>query len=277
MLEVLAFFIDICEKNQLRYSLAYGSILGAVRHHGIIPWDDDIDTYMPRPDYEKFIQIFKQLKSSEYEILLPGETDYYAEPFAKIGNKNTSLLFDKIHPVDYGVFIDIFPLDGAPKTTKERHANFNSFNNWLRIYRVFQTRHTLKSYWYMLTHGAHKHAMMYLLLKPFWKKAKYYCTKKMLKIAHSTPYDNSDYVIQYRDDSYGIEKAHFPRIWIEQTQKVPFENMMVRIPLDADAYLKHYYGDYMVLPPEDKRDDRHTIDYMNLDRREPMKEILTKI
>lgn len=277
MIGVLSFFCNFCEEHKLRYSLAYGSVLGAVRHKGIIPWDYDIDTYMPRPDYEKFVMLFKKERPNNYQLLTPQDTPFYPEPLAKLGDKNTSLLFTKFFPVDYGIFIDIFPIDGAAENANERKKDFKKFNNYIRLFRVFQSSRRVREMLKLFLHGGYKHVFLSLFSIPFNKFLKKYCIEKMVEISYSHPYENSKYVIQYRDDSYGLEKSWIPREWIEKTIIVPFETINVRIPQQYDAYLKHYYGDYMQLPPENKRDDRHVIDYLNINMRESMESILEKL
>ena len=276
MVSVLSHFAEFCEEHNLRYSLAYGSVLGAVRHKGIIPWDYDIDTYMPRPDYEKFIKLFKEERSYDYQLLTPYDP-FYPEPFAKIGDKHTSLLFTTTYPVDYGIFIDIFPLDGAADNNVKRGDDFDKFNSLIKLFRLAQKTRSRKALANILKNGWYLHALLLLFSTPFKNLIKSHCIRRMKRLANSHPYDSSDYVIQYRDDSYGREKAWFPREWIENTIKVSFEGIMVRIPKDYDKYLKHYYGNYMQLPPENKRDDRHAIDFLNIDEREPMKDILAKL
>lgn len=277
MINVLKIFISFCEKHRLRYSLAYGSVLGAVRHKGIIPWDYDVDVYMPRPDYLKFIDIFDRQGPEGYHILTPQKTSFYPEPFAKIADSNTSLVFTKFFPVDYGIFIDIFPLDGASSNIVDCKKDYVRFNFLIRLFRLCQTSMNLKESLQMIYRGGYKHVFLSILVSPFKKTIRYYCIKKAQKIYNNNQYGVTDNVIQYRDDSYGLEKSWFPRKWIEDTIEVPFENITARIPKDFDDYLRHYYGDYMQLPPEDKRDDRHAIDYLNLDEREPINDILSKL
>ena len=276
MVGVLAHFVDFCEEHNLRYSLAYGSVLGAIRHKGIIPWDYDIDTYMPRPDYEKFLKMYKEHHLTGYELLTPYD-NYYPESFAKLGDINTSLLFTSNFPVDYGIFIDIFPLDGAADALDQRECDFDRFNACLRWYRGAQITRNKKKLFKLLRRGRIILLFKFFLTTPFKSVIKNYCINKMKRISLAHSFETSEYVIQYRDDSYGREKSWFPRQWIESTIKVSFEGISVRIPREYDAYLKHYYGDYMQLPPEDKRDDRHAIDYLNINRREPMKDILAKL
>ena len=276
MVGVLSHFAEFCEENNLRYSLAYGSVLGAVRHKGIIPWDYDIDTYMPRPDYERFLKLYKEQSPTGYELLTPYD-NCYPEPFAKLGDKNTTLLFTSSFPVDYGIFIDIFPLDGASDALDYRERDFDRFNSYLRWYRAAQITRNKNKLLDLMCRRRIILLLKLLLTAPFRGGIKNYCIKKMKRISLGHSFETSNYVMQYRDDSYGREKSWFPRQWIENTIKVPFEGISVRIPKDYDFYLKHYYGDYMQLPPEDKRDDRHTIDYLNINEREPMKDILAKL
>lgn len=277
MVAVLAYFVDFCERYHLRYSLAYGSVLGAVRHKGIIPWDYDIDTYMPRPDYERFIELFKKEAPADYHLLTPNDTPYYPEPFAKIGDENTTLLFTKLFPVNYGVFIDVFVLDGAAVEEVERKCNFANFNKYIRLFRVFQSSRNAKELLTLFCQGGYKHVLLAIIGAPFKKWIKGYCLKQMRKISYRNPYEKSEYAIQYRDDSYGCQKSWLPKKWIEETIIVPFESINVRIPKEYDSYLKHYYGDYMQLPPEDKRDDRHEIDYLNIHQRESLKDVIAKL
>ena len=109
-------FIDVCNKNKLRYYAAYGTALGAVRHRGIIPWDDDIDVWMPREDYERFLSLRNQLTATPYEILDIQNKGYYLY-FAKFCNKNTTLIEREGKPI-IGLYIDIFPLDNYDPSKK---------------------------------------------------------------------------------------------------------------------------------------------------------------
>ena len=115
MLEILDEFARICDENNLNYFLHGGTLIGAVRHKGFIPWDDDIDVAMPRKDYEKFIDIFYNLENTNYYILSdrsPENTSYYYNPFFKLCKKGTVFADKSIKPDEYsGIYIDIFPFD----------------------------------------------------------------------------------------------------------------------------------------------------------------------
>ena len=114
---ILKWFAEFCDNNNLRYYLAYGTLLGAIRHKDFIPWDDDVDVYMPRPDYEKFIECFaKQYNDSKYELRsrLNNKVNL---PFEKIVDMTTTVR-SNMNDVDDHLWIDIFPLDGLSSSEK---------------------------------------------------------------------------------------------------------------------------------------------------------------
>ena len=121
MLPVLVFIDKICREHNLRYSLAYGTLIGAIRHKGFIPWDDDIDILMPRPDYEKLQNIIKNMNSDEFGIMDSNDLDsFYVTRMAKIFNKKTYLKeFPHKYILEYGAFVDIFAVNGMPDNVAE--------------------------------------------------------------------------------------------------------------------------------------------------------------
>ena len=125
MLPVLVFIDKICREHNLRYSLAYGTLIGAIRHKGFIPWDDDIDILMPRPDYEKLQNIIKNMNSDEFGIMDSNDLDsFYVTRMAKIFNKKTYLKeFPHKYILEYGAFVDIFAVNGMPDNVAEIKKN----------------------------------------------------------------------------------------------------------------------------------------------------------
>ena len=115
-ISILDYIASVCEENNIGYYLAYGTLLGAIRHHGFIPWDDDIDIYMLREDYMKFIEIAKEHIHHRYKLLsIYNDDDYYYE-FAKVVDSNTKLKINNVKQIKKeGVWVDIFPLDNVPK------------------------------------------------------------------------------------------------------------------------------------------------------------------
>ena len=122
-LNILREIHKICEENNLRYYLAYGTLLGAVRHKGFIPWDDDIDIVMPRPDYIRFFEIAKSDTCDFYSI---EKNDEYIYSFGKASRKNTVIIPDGMRcKIELGISVDIFPLDGAGQSTEEGEETFS--------------------------------------------------------------------------------------------------------------------------------------------------------
>ena len=110
LLKTMKAFTDVCRRNDIEYIAAYGTVLGAIRHKGLIPWDDDIDVFMTRENYEKFLRLKKTLAGSDYEIVDLDDKGYYL-PFAKFCDANTTIWEVENLPFIFGVFIDVFPLD----------------------------------------------------------------------------------------------------------------------------------------------------------------------
>ena len=120
ILDILKKFISICEEHHLTYYCCGGTAIGAIRHHGMIPWDDDIDVFMPRPDYDRLLDICGENGDlGEYELHTPYNTDNYFMYFSKLCKKGTTILERKDTHCVFGLFVDIFPLDGTAEEMEE--------------------------------------------------------------------------------------------------------------------------------------------------------------
>lgn len=266
--------MTICDTHHLNYILSYGSCLGAVRHQGIIPWDDDIDICMPRPDYEAFIQICRNMDLGDYELYTPEDTPHYFEHYVRFGYKKSTMLFSIKRPCLMGIYIDIFPVDGilSVKQSQKSYFRFRLFN--ILLHRSF-SNFTLSDQLKWLKKGNLINVLLSAIIgvnKSFWQRL---CLHQIKIICNEYPYQTSDYVSCYVGDYY--IKNIIPRKWIDETITVPFEGLNVKIPKMYEEYLTHYYGDWRQLPPEDKRDDRHIIDYLNLEKRASLEEIMSEI
>lgn len=265
LIEILSFFIKYCDSNQLRYYCCGGTAIGAVRHNGFIPWDDDIDVYMPRPDYEKFLNEFND---QNYEIMSYNNSSRYCYSFAKLCDKKSSLIELDTQPYVEGLYIDIFPLDGASN-------NFCNFKINKTIYAILQriliaktTPVSLKMMWKACRQGYY-YALTILpfyVIKPFL--ARKYLNYMFSRIETKYNYDQCDNIAIYTG-SYGL-KEYIPKSWIGEGYNVKFENLEVKIPQEYDFYLQHFYGDYMKLPPIEKRKSHHFATYYNLEERVSM-------
>lgn len=253
--ELLKSFISVCEKLNLKYYLLGGTLLGAVRHKGFIPWDDDIDVGMPRADYEIFIKEGQKYLPEEYFIQARStEPDFHA-CFAKIRNSKTTFLETPIRhfKVNHGVFIDIFPLDfcsSDPKVRKRQKRRINLCT--MRIANEFfapQRRRTLKS------------GLISLALKlryPDYRKA-VKSKEDIYKLC-----DTGEFLANF-GGAWG-EKEIVPAEWYAEGCDLEFEGLVVKAPKEYEKWLTQVYGDYMKLPPVEKRVIHHCVDVIDVDK-----------
>lgn len=270
LLGIINKIMAICEENNIHWFVSYGACIGAVRHKGCIPWDDDIDICMPRPDYDRFVKICKESDLGEYELAIINETPGYYEHFVRLYDKNSTLYFSTDFVHVGGIFIDIFPLDGAADGNVE--ANLKRFRLW-QVISHYSRFHFSKNYRrQILKKGPIITYLLIIFTSLFRKPLQKLSLKQIEKTIRKYPYENSEYCMYYVD-VYGMRNV-IQKKWVEETIFVPFENIQVRIPKYYDKYLTHIYGDYMTPPPDDKKDDRHAMAYLDFDRRLSREEIL---
>lgn len=277
ILQVFKDFIKICEEHNLQYFCHGGTAIGVVRHQGMIPWDDDIDVLMPRPDYEEFLKLFPNLNQSNYELMVPGKDKSYYLPFTKMCDRSTTLLEFEHVPCVFGAFIDIFPLDGASFIRKEREKDWLYFRrtaNKLMILpkssksnirwffdRLFKLQ--LRTAWYEISSAFNKDA----------KSKEVHDILRNIMTRHM--YSNAKYVGSY-GSQFGI-KAFWPREWFAGYENMVFEGLQVRVPKGYNDILTQVYGDYMSLPSRENRVSGHYVAYLNLHKRLGVEEVLKLI
>lgn len=242
MLEALQTF---CEANNIRFYMAGGTLLGAVRHQGFIPWDDDVDLMIPRPDYERLVREFKHDRYVISSCEVDGE---YLNPFGRMWDTHTSLIFDHFMEREIGVFIDLFAIDGYPEDDAEALRYSQKLYkkrmniNW-KMARYFQTNDP----------NFFKACFTKLRMR---KSANYY-SNRYNEYVKRLPYEGSAYV-GVTTTTVNIMKERNPRSIYENTVYLPFGRLKLPSIGGYDHYLKHLYGDYMQLPPEDERITTHT-------------------
>jgi lipopolysaccharide cholinephosphotransferase len=247
-LELLDAFVNYCSINSLRYYLYYGSLLGAVRHKGYIPWDDDIDLAMPRRDYEYLINNFTN-SSTDISIVSIHNNSEYPIPFAKLSFNQTDLVENIDLPIsNLGINIDIFPIDGLPKKRSKIFIHNKKIGLLkcmvnIKVVKISNQRNILKN------------ILIYIgkfLLKPIKIN---YLIKKTDNICKSYDFDLSNQVVSF----FGAykKKEIMPKASFNQTNIVRFEDRNLNAPGDYDFILGLLYGDYMKIPKKINQKSTH--------------------
>ena len=267
IVDILKAFIKICKQNGLRYYCAGGTAIGAVRHSGMIPWDDDIDVFMPRPDYDKFFEICGRMDMECYETVTPHHNDKYPLYFSKLVSKSTTLQEEADIPFVTGLYIDIFPLDGASDDMSEALKLKKKFIKLAHRLTAISTRNTFSEYISLLFD---RNEWGRFLIKLWGFVDRKGCRRHLLKsmdaICSTYNYDESSNVITY-SGVYG-KREIYPKSWIEKPSQFQFEGLTVDLPGEYDTYLRNFFGDYMKLPPVEQRTTIHSRTYFNLNKRE---------
>ena len=259
MLDILKRFIGLCETYQCAYWACGGTLIGAIRHNGFIPWDDDLDVFMPRPDYEKLWAHKEEINASGPMKLVrtTREKNYHHRVMRLVDTETTFINARCIHEdIEHGVYIDIIPMDACAKNPFSRLGQIVS-SIFFSVYNV-QTLPEL--------HGGKAYrALVGTLLKlvpsperryRIWsrnekrmQKAEWGTTPKAVELACSL----------------GVLLRPYPAEWFAAVEKHPFEDTEINIPIGYDAYLRQVFGDYMLLPPEEKRIPRHNTVKLDLE------------
>lgn len=252
-LNILKVVADYCDDNDLVYFLGYGTLLGAVRHKGYIPWDDDIDIIMPRADYERFI---KEFKINNYDVKSHYKDSDYPYAYAKVSYEKSILLENTDLKYAIGINIDIFPLDKFPESRKKIK----------RLYKEIKFYESLLKIKYIVINPNRRlyKNIILKLGKTILKPLKYPIIINKI----------NEKAILYKDvehicnigcivDSYGIKDIMDKTIFDNKT-KLEFEGCSFHAPEKHNEYLTNIYGEYMKLPPEEDRKTHHDFEAFKL-------------
>ena len=251
MLDILVYFSQFCKENNLTFTLAGGTILGAVRHKGFIPWDDDLDVFMLREDYEKLYELWPvKADTGRYACVRSNETVNIHHSATEIKDNNTTMI--NHHSVDcdihHGIMIDVIPMDGVPA------------NRWSRFWQMAASMvyccfnfQRLPDHKGKVTYYATKLALG-LVRSP---KLRYKIWKAAERRIARYGTEQCDLVASFGEGP-SIMEMRFPTEWFRSPVMLEFEGHPMPVPADYDAVLRALYGDYMQLPPEEDRVPRHT-------------------
>lgn len=252
-LDLLLKFDAVCKKEGLQYFLIGGTLLGAIRHKGYIPWDDDVDVVMVRSEYEKLLHLDPQV-FAPYFLQTPETDEGYYYSFATLRNSNTSAIPEpfRFQPFNKGIQIDIFPMDNAKledleerfekirELTLENSANMRRSNpdpteEDLRRMEQYPYRDPMK----------------------VWREIE--------AEARRYEHEETEYLNLAVLTLYSAPKLCFPKKCFDKTVYAEFEGFEFPIPYEYDEVLRQQYGDYMIFPPVEKRGTWHSNIYMNPD------------
>jgi len=247
MTELLRSFHDFCETHELRYYIAYGTLIGAVRHGGFIPWDDDIDVVMPRPDYEKFIELTRNGMGKDRLVESMKTKKDYIYPFAKLIDPRTRII-EEFYNADTGIYIDIFPIDGLPQNEADIKAHYQKMDKLRKL-------HSLAYQEELSWDNPIKHALLKTVAFVMRRFGRKFILNRIDQFAQTYDFDHSD-MMGLQVWGYGSRAATSKTEGLPVTM-MKFETLSVKAPANYDAWLTQVYGDYMTPPPENKRASTH--------------------
>ena len=270
LFRTFSFTIDFLERNNITWYVCGGTALGAVRHKGIIPWDDDIDIYVPRKDYDRLLDMSDCFQGTGYRLSSIRNDGYYL-PFAKIEDANTSIWEYPQYRYITGVYIDIFPMDSFDMSEKEvveiQHRyirlwwNYQHSLNTMSFYDTIRTKDKNKIHsWFM-------HKLIW------WKKDKLLNEiKEYERWFAAQSGKNCVCVFTWSGRVFRSE-------WFEELLRMPFDELSVNVPSHYHEYLTLLYGDYMTPPPVKERIMAHDAlrYYCNLTKRVTLEEAMEDI
>lgn len=252
-LNILQEVADFCDENNIKYYLFCGTLIGAVRHNGYIPWDDDIDICMPRKDYEKFYNLFNKNNSSDLKFIDYRNYKGYYLASGKVINTKTVMKEKTNFNCEIGVYIDVFAMDNMP-TDKRKAIYFDRLINPFRKILLLKTiapdegRQSYKNF--VLKIGN-------IVFKPIPTKLLIWTITNLAK-----KHNDDDFCQNIGDISvftYGL-KEMFPVDYFGDGVKLIFEGRSFTVPEKYDLLLKKMYGDYMKLPPIEKQISHHSFE-----------------
>lgn len=247
--DILKMFDSFCSENGIKYFLAFGTLLGAVRYKKFIPWDDDVDVLVPRDDYDRLIKLFKD--DNKYRLYSYEKNRNFHYPFAKLCDMTTKKeqTIYKNKKVNLGVEIDIFPLDSYDndlEKAKLEVKKIRKYQKWLKVTKLDKPLNT----------NPIKRLIWYIIIKFVKIIGGGYFVNKMIKESNKPHQKGNSYSGAKVWAIYG-EKGIIPSEVFDETIQIEFEGQMFPAPKGYDTYLTCLYGDYLPEPPKEKQKTHH--------------------
>ena len=257
-LDMIKYFKGFCERNGLTFFMCGGGCIGAVRNHGFIPWDDDLDVFMPREDYERLVGLWREQESGErYDLLKTDSERFCGNIFTTMVDRKTTAVRPQLAQLDIpqGLVIDIFPIDGCPADRGERRKQ----KLWAMVYSLFMSQVVPVKHGGIMAIGSRA----LLMLVPFaswryklWRLAERKMSK--YKISDCTKITELCAGVGYMQNEY-------PADAFASAVMMPFEDTQLPVPVGYDAYLRIAFGDYMTPPPPEKQTTEHDLLFLDLE------------
>lgn len=250
-MDILEAVDRFCAEHDIKYSIACGTLLGAVRHGGYIPWDDDIDIYMLREDYEKFEALFPNLYLDHLELWSISRKESWNQLFSKIADTRTLVKEKILKDIGIGINIDLFPIDDVPENEEE----WLCFNHKRRKDYEIERRSTraiskCRPLWQNVIIGCSK------IYYAFFNNRKFALYRNRMIQQHN----GKGSTLVFESSSGMRVKRPFPKRLFDDIIEIAFEDRKFKCFKDYHEYLTDTFGEYMVLPPIEKRISLHTYD-----------------
>ena len=237
LLEILKAIDKVCRTHHLTYYLLAGTMLGAVRHGGFIPWDDDADVGMPRQDYDIFLAHANEWLPEGFELVSGGQTKGYPYPFARVQDARSTYMMHRSYDFVGGLPIDVFPLDGMIGPSLSRSYHYFRYRRWWKILYFIHTD--------PYKHGKGFRCVATQLLRKLFKAE--FVHKKLDDVRRQWDCKTSPFLA---DHDYRPDKGAQPRENYGTPVPISFEGTLFMGVARPDAYLRHLYGNYMEIPKE---------------------------
>lgn len=246
-LEILKYFHQICIENNIKYSLGGGTLIGAVRHQGFIPWDDDIDVYMVRDEYEKFVQVWNKKEHGKYSLSLAEDIHgMMSGEMTKIFDQESYIIDTKNRKT--GIFIDIFIWDAVPN---DADIIYKMMKKHRRIKLRFSS---CRKRWYRAKENTLTHKIFSKLSHYLFNKM----TNNLILFQQTYPINQTNYIGLVLSDYGSWHKSYMKKEYFSDVVYLDFEGEKFPVMNGYHEHLTMYYGDYMELPPLEERIPSHT-------------------